>query len=178
MPDDRRLVFMKKWFERGQAESDLFDQFFSLWICLIVAAQREWTSPGSRNRGDTDRQKVRAYCQRHAQEIVDALGQNPVGSDWLAKRRGKRRQNPMVDTGSSELQQKFAKLSEHLAGRPTLSSYEVADYTAEFLNKIRNNVFHAAKDYEDHDDLALLQRVNPILVSILRRAEPTLAAVS
>ena len=49
-----------------------------------------------------------------------------------------------------------------------------ADHTAEFLNKVRNNVFHGVKVYDDSDDLALLQRVNPILLSILRLAEPTL----
>jgi hypothetical protein len=40
------------------------------------------------------------------------------------------------------------------------------------LNKVRNNVFHGIKIYDDRDDVRVLKLVNPILREILQACEP------
>jgi hypothetical protein len=47
----------------------------------------------------------------------------------------------------------------------------------ELFNKIRNNVFHGVKVYDDAEDLELLQQVNPVLMDIIGRCEEELLKV-
>jgi hypothetical protein len=48
---------------------------------------------------------------------------------------------------------------------------ELVTAVAELLNKIRNNVFHGVKVYDDREDLDLLRNVNPVLLAVLEESE-------
>lgn len=110
MQGDRRASYVKKWFDRGLAESDPFDRFFSLWICLIVAAQRARTLTGTHVEDDNDRLKVVDYFKVHASDIRTAFVEHAAETSWLAKRRGGRWQTPLVDTGNAVLREKSQDL--------------------------------------------------------------------
>jgi hypothetical protein len=38
--EDQQKIFIEKWIKKGKEATDPFDKIFSLWIALIVAAQR------------------------------------------------------------------------------------------------------------------------------------------
>jgi hypothetical protein len=169
---DRRVEFISKWFGRAVDTDDSFDAFFSLWIALVVAAQRARTEYGSYPReNDTDRRKVLDYFSINKVEVLSALEQNAEGLSDLVRRRGTVHGNPIVDTGNPDLREKFRLLARHYRQGEKLPDEELIDYAGELINRIRNNVFHGTKIYDDRGDIALLKKVNPILTSILRECE-------
>ena len=169
MAQDRRSIFVAKWFERGIKESDPFDRFFSLWIALVVAAQR--VSAFDRFDRDGDREKILRHFGVNSSRVLQALEGSKDSLQVLAKRRGTRYSNPIVDTGNPELKRKFEKLAAHYSGKPSLSDEALVDAIAELLNKIRNSVFHGVKVYDDREDVKLLEHVNLLLAAILEKCE-------
>lgn len=172
MATDRRLIFTKKWFLRAIRTEDPFDRFTSLWIALVAAAQRHRTSIGTPVReNDTDREKMLDYFRANSHQIFQALRENLDSMVKLSRRRGTYYGNPIVDTGSPELRDKFSKITTHYTKNPLLPQEELVEAVAELLNKIRNNLFHGVKVYDDREDAALLELVNPVLIAILRNCE-------
>lgn len=172
MAADRRSVFARKWFQRGLRARDPFDQFFSLWIALVVSAQRHRTLTGrSFGEDDGDRDKVLDYLTANSDKVFQALQENRERMATLARRRGSRHASPIVDTGSAELREKFSQLAGHYAGHSVLSQRDLAEAVGKLFNKVRNNVFHGIKVYDDRSDIELLQLVNPVLATILRKCE-------
>lgn len=172
MAIDRRLTFVKKWFQRAVKADDPFEKFFFLWIALIVAAQRIRTRNGTPFReNDTDREKVLDYFRVNSHNVSQALQENQDRMVRLAQRRGTNYENPIVDTGNPELQDKFSKLAAHYIQNCHLPEEKLVEIVAELLNKIRNNLFHGGKVYDDREDIALLDLMNPVLLEILRKCE-------
>jgi hypothetical protein len=170
MPD-HRVEFITKWYKRGVAEGDPFDQFFSLWISLIVAAARWGTLQGRSAYDQTDRDKVIQYLAGHKESAAIILNSSPQVRD-LARRAGSIRRNPILDTGSQDLRKKLQRFADHYANRLNLEDAELVETLGEILNKVRNNVFHGIKIYDDRDDVRVLKLVNPILREILQACEP------
>jgi len=173
MATDRRLTFIRKWVRRAEGAKDPFDAFFSVWIALIVAAQRLRTQLGTpfRQAEDDDRQRVLDYFRVNQERILAGLREHEAGMIKLAHRRGTQHGSPIVDTGNTDLRRRFARLAAHYTQGPRLSDDELVRNVAELFNKIRNNVFHGVKVYDDRDDIAVLEQVNPVLVAVLRRCE-------
>lgn len=171
---DKRLTYIKKWIHRASKTEDVFDQFFCLWIAAVIAARRfgtqhpELSPPGDENG---DRNKVIAYFSGNCEHVVEALNENKPNMMRLARRRGTDYHGPIVDTRNPDLRRKFDRLVAHYTQSPILPRRELAEVVGELLNKIRNNVFHGVKVYDDAEDVALLKLVNPILRAILRRCE-------
>jgi hypothetical protein len=89
----------------------------------------------------------------------------------LAKRRGTAHQDLLVDTGNRQLRLIFRKLSRHYTHGESMQEEELIVAVAEFLNKVRNNIFHGVKVYDDKADLDLLGTLNPVLLAIFKAAE-------
>jgi len=172
MAIDRRLTFVKKWFQRAAKANNPFDKFIYLWIALVVAAQRLRTRIGAPFReNDTDREKILDYFRANSYKVSKALQGNQDSMVKLAQRRGTNYGNPIVDTGNPELRYKFSRLAAHYAQSGHLPEEELVETIAELLNKIRNNLFHGVKVYDDREDIALLELVNPLLLEILQKCE-------
>ena len=170
MARDRQLTFVKKWVQRGVKTTDPFDKFFTLWLALVVAAEHFKTNHAEPFREkDTDREKALAYFQAKSDRVCEALEDNNETMVKLSGRHGTSHGNAIIDTGSPELRSKFSKLASHYKQGPILPPSELAETMAELLNKIRNNLFHGEKMYDDKEDPALLELVNPVLTDILRR---------
>lgn len=171
MVHDRRMTFVRKWLRRAREAEDEFDRFFSAWIALVVAAQCIRDSSGRLPEEDSDRQRVVDYLLAKKPEVMRAVGKHRAEMMWLARRRGTTYANRIIDTGNRKLRDLFARLSDHYtAGRP-MGDNEHATAIAELLNKVRNNVFHGGKVYDDRQDLDLLRNVNPVLLAVLEELE-------
>ena len=84
----------------------------------------------------------------------------------LGNRVGSHFNNPIVDS-SKILQEKFILLSDFFNGNKVYKhDYELTVDFAELLNKIRNNLFHGNKSYDNKDDKLLIKAVLPVLKDI------------
>ena len=168
---DTRIEFARKWYRRGSEELDPFDSFFCLWISLVVFAQIHQTlTQYIDGCNTTDRTKIMEYFYFNEDKIIKALENQNSKMIILSRRKGSQYENSIVDS-SRDLREKFKKLSEHYNGLKLLKPHDHIEYVAELLNKIRNNVFHGNKAYDDANDIELLNLVNPILLSILEHCE-------
>lgn len=169
---DRRLAYVRKWFQRASRTNDPFDRFFYLWIAAVVAAQRYRTEyPGPEDEEDTDRRKVTAYFEGHVDQVFEAFQENQGNMMQLARRRGTDYGDPIVDTRHPELRRKFSRLATHYTQSPILPRQELVQNVAELFNKIRNNLFHGVKVYDDAEDVRLLELVNLVLRDVLGKCE-------
>jgi hypothetical protein len=172
MVADRQRDFIIKWIERGRKSKDPFDEFFSLWIALIVASQRIRMKGGIRYReNETDRERIIDYFQSNNSNIKKVLENNREIMLKLSNRKGIIHGNSIVDTGNPELRIKFNNLSNYYKKDIFISDAELIKIVAELFNKIRNNLFHGVKVYDDKDDVELINLVNPILLEILIECE-------
>jgi RecB family exonuclease len=170
MVDDRRVTFARKWLERAQSDYDEFDRFFAAWIALVAAAQRVRDGMGQRIEDDTDRLRVIDYFRVNQAAVVRALRRCDMEMKALAARRGEMYGNTIVDTGNRDLRELFGRLSRSYVNNAPMNEQEKVVALAELLNKVRNNVFHGVKVYDDRADLELLRFINPILVAVLSEA--------
>jgi hypothetical protein len=56
-------------------------------------------------------------------------------------------------------------------GTSTCADECLAEATAEILNKVRNNLFHGNKMYDDKEDREVLNLLTPLLMTIVRTCE-------
>lgn len=171
MAPDRRAQFIKKWQRKAERTADPFDCFFSAWIALVVAAQRTRDQYGPLPERDSDRKRMVDYFGDNRGAVVSAVATHRVEMEWVARRRGTKWGGAIVDTGNQDLRVLFDKLSRYYVDSVPIPDDERVKATAELLNKMRNNVFHGIKVYDDKDDMELLEHVNPILLAILQETE-------
>lgn len=164
MPGDKRLIYSRKWFEKGIKTEDPFDKFIYLWIALVIAAQYRRVS------GDSDREKIVNLFRGRSSLVFKVIKKHHEGMAKLAQRRGSKYKGPIVDTGNRELRAKFSKIADFYDGKIRLSEDVFVGYVGELLNKIRNNLFHGGKVYDDKEDIALINLVNPILQDVIGRS--------
>jgi hypothetical protein len=163
---------MKRWFLRAKEAEDPFDRFFYLWIALVVAAQRRRTYTGIPFREIySDREKVLDYFRANQQTIAQVLQNNEDKLAQLARRQGARYNKPILDTRSLRLRAIFYDLAAHYTKGVPLQDEYLVEAVSELVNKIRINLFHGFNVYDDHEDIALLELVNPLLFEILQRCE-------
>jgi len=171
MVHDGRVTFVRKWLRRASEAEDEFDRFFSAWVALVVAAQRIRDSLGQLPEEDSDRKRVVDYFLAKKWEVMTAVKKHKPEMMWLARRRGTTYGNPIIDTGNPNLRNSFTKLSRYYTAGQPIPDDEHVKALAELLNKIRNNVFHGVKVYDDKEDLELLRNVNPVLLAVLNESE-------
>jgi hypothetical protein len=170
--DDRRLIFMRKWLARARQADDPFDCFFAAWIALVVAAQRHRTNSGRSLEDDSDRSRVVDYFRSRRRQTLKLIQKHEAEMNALARRRGSRFGNPILDTGNRTLQNLFERLSRVYTAGESMADEDQIVALAELVNKVRNNVFHGVKVYDDRQDLEILALVNPILLDAVGSDEP------
>ena len=120
---------------------------------------------------DTDREKILNYFRSKCLEIKPILDKNIQKMTKLARRKGTTYGNPVIDTGNRDLRRMFQLLSNYYIRKISISEKEMVEAVGELLNKIRNNLFHGVKVYDDSSDIELINTVNPILLEILEKCE-------
>ena len=163
----KRII--KKWYGRGQdGEWDTFDRFFSLWIALVVAAAKHGVMTGSHH--ELDSEAILRYCQHDARrsKVIEAIKARDSEMKKLVRKELVTTQGPKRDEKAREA---LTKLRGHYDGSQPLKHFELVECTVEVLNRVRNNLFHGRKTYDDKYDLKVLEAANPILLEILNRCE-------
>lgn len=176
MAPDKRSEFIAKWYAKAEQDADVFDRFISSWVALTIASQRHRTMYESRRRPelneekvDTDRFRVIDYFEFNAAKIRAAVQTNIVEMRRLGERRGTRG-GTIVD-GGREIQRHCRLFKGEVLGPSTCTDERLAEATAEILNKVRNNLFHGNKIYDDKEDRELLNLVTPLLMTIVATCE-------
>ena len=161
MAEDKRIAYSKKWFKRGAGIDDPIDKFIYLWIALVIAAQYRMVS------GNTDRKRIINLFRTRRTLIFNAIKEHRTRMVKLAQRRGTEDGGPIVDTEYPKLREKFSKIVDYYTQGISLDEGALVEYVGELLNKIRNNLFHGDKVYDDREDIELMNLVNPILHDVL-----------
>lgn len=167
MARDGRSERLKKWFRRAEAEQDIFDRYIYGWLALGLAASIHETASGK--RFETDRERVNDYLKNHANDVEDAARIEKSNIASLSMRTGTR--NGVIVDGPQRLQEHCKRFRRKTLGQGTCSAEEFAESTAEILNKVRNNLFHGEKVYDDATDRDLLQSATPLLLAIISACE-------
>lgn len=169
-----RSAFVGRWQSRAAEVADPFDQFFCLWIALVIHA-RPQLDPSQLDSDDTDRAAVLRLAQTHAKPILTSLAEVSDELAWLAHRKGTRRGDPIVDVHDyarhrDHLRTRFQRLAEHYTGARTCKPGLIVEAAAELINHVRNNLFHGIKDPNDVDDQELVRHLIPVLRAFLKGA--------
>jgi len=166
-----RSSFIQRWCDRAPANDDPFDEFFSLWIALVICA-RPLLQPLDFDRIDTDRRAVLKLSAAFSESMFREIDSCQDDLNWLAKRKGTHRGDPIVDVHDFKrapgLRNLFHVLAAHYSGGNKAKPGRVVEAVVELLNHVRNNLFHGVKDPDDIDDRELLTRLNSLLRAILR----------
>ena len=76
MAKDQQEIFIEKWISRGKETTDSFDKFFSLWIALIIAAQRVRRIGGRRfPEDDNDRKRILDYVESNKDDPANIMSE-------------------------------------------------------------------------------------------------------
>lgn len=167
MARDRRSERLKKWFRKAETEKDIFDRYVYGWLALGLAASIHETTSGSRFEKDSER--VNAYLKAHASDVEEAVEKDKLSAASLSKRMGT--QNGVIVDGPLWLQEHCRRFRSKVLRQGTCSPVEFAESTAEILNKVRNNLFHGEKVYDDAEDRKLLEFATPLLLTIVAMCE-------
>ncbi len=170
---DQREQIMYEWFEKGEEafnNKNTFEAFIYLWISWIVACKinlgNNKTYSSYVQKDLDDRKIIIEWCKNYAPEVRECIYDNMKYLVPLGSRVGSHFKNPIVDA-SKNLQEKFTQLSNFLKGKEIYKyDDELTVDFAELLNKIRNNLFHGNKSYDNQDDKFLLEAVIPVLKDI------------
>lgn len=170
---DQREQIMYEWFEKGEEaykNKNDFEAFIYLWISWVVACKINLGNnkpyPSYVQKDLDDRKIITEWCKNYAPELRNCISNNMKYLKPLGNRVGSHFRNPIVDS-SKNLQEKFTKLSSFFNGNEIYKyDDELTVDFAELLNKIRNNLFHGNKSYDNRDDKLLLEAVLPALKDI------------
>ena len=168
MAADKQTEYIKKWFTKAGREPDVFDRFMSGWLALAIAAQRHRTRSGVSLTDDTDRERVIDYFSAHAAEVLAAIHAHKREMETLARRRGTRG-GTVLD--GARIQKHCRIFGDAVLGNAQCSRDDLSEAAAEILNKVRNNLFHGSKVYDDANDRALLELVTPLMLTIVQTCE-------
>lgn len=153
-----KVNFAKKALEKSSYFRDNpFIRFIILWIGLnALYSQKGWKING-RNYGEA---VVKNYFKGR-QEIVYSL---------ISRKRSEL--NELFKFISTTKQHKrlfdYSRTrKDFLKSKPDTKQRAIDTFT-EFLYKIRNNMFHAVKEWDETSEAELLARVNPVLEDLLK----------
>ena len=171
--NDLREQIMYEWYEKGEDafnNKNDFEAFIYLWISWVVACKihlgNNKTYSSYVQKDLDDRKIITEWCKNCAPEVRECIEENMKFLKPLGTRVGSHFKNPIVDS-SKILQGKFILLSDFFNGNKVYKhDYELTVDFAELLNKIRNNLFHGNKSYDNKDDKLLIKAVLPVLKDI------------
>lgn len=163
--DEPIAHFVHRWWEKCQKDSDPFDRFVSAWIVLVAIARANENHSGHESIDDSV--MVRHLLQEHSDVVLTAMSEQSEFLRQLARRKGSEYRNAIVDCGNNrqrESNELFAAMVAN-GGVPTRDHLATLAWV---LSRVRNNLFHGRKIYNQAEDAALLEIVTPIIMAIIR----------
>jgi hypothetical protein len=175
---DSRDEIILSWFQNGEkalVKNNLFEAFIYLWIAWVVSCKRfndsNFQNDYVYENKDTDRDEIKRYCITSFLRINEILKLHKDSLNFLANRKGSNYKMPIIDV-KGKLNRIFNDLSRDLNGEIDLTERQRAEYFAELLNKIRNNLFHGDKVYDDANDRELIRHTVYILRDFVKLEIP------
>lgn len=147
--DYSRIKFAKKSLHKARRFQDPFIKFIVLWIGLNAFYHNDNIK--------RENEKIKTYFKSNKNLIFKLLSQNKQNLELISQF--------MNDTPQHR------KLNEFLKTRRAFlilndKDNSIKDF-AEFISQVRNNMFHAAKVWDEEDEAKLLSMINPILEKFL-----------
>lgn len=170
-----RDQIMIDWFKKGEIaknNNNPFEAFFYLWISWVIACRIfiSYNIDIDARTNNTDRDDILFWCKQNSDFVSETIEANYASLELLGKRKGARYGDPIVDA-NPKLTSYFSTLSMYFKNEYTYKkNKELATHFGELLNKIRNNLFHGDKSYNDKNDLELIQSVLPTLYDFTKEA--------
>ena len=168
---------MQDWYKKGEDSFNTgneFESFIYLWISWVVACKIHLGNNRQYNlivqKDMDDRKIIVDWCKQNSDKVLELIVVNINTLGALKNRYGSYYRNPIVDS-SKVLQDKFTNLQGYLNG-----NYEYIDYKdlaadlAELINKVRNNLFHGGKSYDNREDIFLIKSLLPIMKDLTQFA--------
>lgn len=173
MTKDARSKYVRKWIRHAGESSDPYDIFLSFWIAMTIAVQIHRTGGKAYHKEeDTNRDKILDYFRMNKKKIVDVMTKNEETMTRLARLRGPKYKDPIIDTGNPELREMFSELVRYYSGKKfRCSQTRMAENLAELVSKARYNLFRTRMAHDIDYDKTLLTILNVIIADILRSCE-------
>ncbi len=149
--DSTRKDFAKKSLEKSKGfNDDQLIKFVILWIGLNALYD-------DANSGEHEAEKVNYFFQQHEGKIREIIH---------------KRENELQELQKviQDYPLQHERIYQFLRSRRAIFNYQHSHsvkHLSELLNKIRNNMFHAVKDWEEEAEQKLVATINPILEDIL-----------
>jgi hypothetical protein len=170
-----RDQIMIDWFKKGENaknNNNTFEAFIYLWISWVIGCRIfiSYNIHIDERSNNTDREDILLWSEMNSNFVVQTIEANYSSLEFLGKRRGARYGDPIIDA-NHKLTGYFSKLSMYLKNTYTYKKDdELANHFGELLNKVRNNLFHGDKSYNDKNDLELIQAVLPTLYDFAKES--------
>jgi hypothetical protein len=172
----RRQKAISDWYREAIGCADVYLQYFSLYVALIVASDVE------RQASESDAELISRYLRKRAPTVVAALRKNEGILTWMALRRGTGSGEAMIDIPfgrrgfwderrATSDRNAIDGLAAAWSGGQALSNREEARAFAVLLRRVRNNLFHGDKGSRDGSDIDLLECLNVLLSGVLKATE-------
>jgi hypothetical protein len=169
-----RDKIMKDWFIKGETAKDkknYFEAFIYLWISWVIGCKIFIAYNISRDYSKdnyTDRNDILDWCNYNAELVAKIIKQNHNSLIYLGSRKGDKYGNPIIDA-RRPLSNYFYTLQKYFNSEfQYRDDKELAIHFGELLNKIRNNLFHGDKTYNEKSDLELIKSVLPVLYALAK----------
>ena len=168
---------MLDWYKKGEDSYNTgneFESFIYLWISWVVACKIHLGNNRHINsivqKDIDDRKIIVDWCKQNSEKTIELIVLNINTLGALKNRFGSYFNNPIVDA-SSILQEKFKNLQGYLNGNyEYIDDKDLAADLAELLNKVRNNLFHGGKSYDNREDMMLIKSILPIMKDLTQFA--------
>jgi len=131
-----------------------------------MAANIYCTKSGGNMPEERESQRIIAYLKSQAHSVEEAAQANRLGMEALARRSGTN--GGVVIDGKQHFCRKFRG---KILKASSCSSEDFAEAMGEILNRVRNNLFHGVKSYDDTGDRVLLELITPFLLTFLAASE-------
>lgn len=170
-----RDKILKDWFRKGEMEKNkenYFEAFIYLWIswvigCKIFVSLNIFRDTAQKNY--TDRDDIIDWSKDYSAFVVDTIKKHKNSLEYLGKRNGSKYGDPIIDA-SPRLSSYFSSLKRYFNNEfQYKNEKELAVHFVELLNKIRNNLFHGDKTYNEKSDLELIKSVLPVLYEFAKK---------
>ena len=153
MDQARKEFSIKSLDKLKNFEEDVFISFIILYIGLNALY-------GESSGYVREKEKIKIFFKHNESSISGILKNNVYDL------------HKIVDYIKIEPQHR--KLSEFVkTKRGFLNNSPDVEHFAEFIYQVRNNMFHAAKLWDEDSEAELLKKINPVLESILRKITST-----
>ncbi len=170
-----RDQIMIDWFKKGEIAKNnhnSFEAFIYLWISWVIGCRIyiSYNVQVDERANNTDREDILLWCEMNSDFVAQTIEANYSSLEFLGKRKGARYGDPIIDA-SPKLTGYFSTLSMYFKNTYTYKKDDqIANHFGELLNKIRNNLFHGDKSYNDKNDLELIQTVLPTLYDFAKES--------